>query len=49
MALTGQTRTHAPQSVQVAASITYGVPSLIASTGHSLMQLPQAMHSFEMT
>ncbi|KJJ83769.1 hypothetical protein OMAG_002356 [Candidatus Omnitrophus magneticus] len=32
---------HAPQSMHFAASITNGVPSLIAVTGHSGMQEPQ--------
>jgi hypothetical protein len=49
MASTGQTATQAPQSVQVEASITYGEPSLIAVTGHSGRQDPQAMQSLEMT
>ena len=43
---TGQTSAQAPQSMQVAASITYlSSPAVIALTGHSLSQAPQLMHS----
>jgi hypothetical protein len=46
IASTGQTSTHAPQSVQTAASMTYWPsPSLIASTGHCEAHAPQLMHS----
>ena len=43
---TGQTPAQAPQEMQVSASITYlPSPSLIAETGHSSAQAPQATHS----
>ena len=43
---TGQVSAQFPQSMQVAASITYfPSPSEIASTGHSEAQAPQEMHS----
>jgi hypothetical protein len=46
IASTGQISEQAPQSVQSFGSIVYlSSPSLIAWTGHSLSQLPQAMHS----
>jgi len=41
----GQASAHVPQSVQTSGSITKISPSEIASTGHSLMQDPQAMQS----
>jgi hypothetical protein len=43
----GQASAQFPQSVQAFASITYGEPSLIAPTGHSLRQLPQPAQSSE--
>jgi hypothetical protein len=43
MASAGQTATQAPQSVHFSASMMkIGSPSLIASLGHSGMQVPQA-------
>ena len=46
MALTGQVSIHAPQSMQVAASMTRTSPfSLIAETGQTGSQAPQLMHS----
>lgn len=47
---TGQTPAHAPHSTQASASITYlPSPAVIAFTGHSLSQAPQAIHSSEIT
>jgi hypothetical protein len=40
----GQEPAHAPQSMQLSASITYTSPAEIASTGHSSMQVPHAVH-----
>lgn len=47
IAPTGQAPSHAPQSVHVAASTTYGVPSAIASTGQVDAQAPQEIQSLE--
>lgn len=45
-ASTGQTLSHAPQSIQTSGSITYLLsPCEIAETGHSLSHAPQEMHS----
>lgn len=48
IALTGQVSTHAPQSMQVSASIARLSPcSLIAFTGQESSHAPQLMHSSE--
>jgi len=48
MALTGHVSTHAPQSIQVSASITRFSPcSLIEFTGQESSHAPQLMHSSE--
>jgi hypothetical protein len=48
MAFTGHVSTHAPQSMQVSASITRFSPcSLIALTGQESSHAPQLMHSSE--
>jgi hypothetical protein len=48
MAFTGQVSTHAPQSMQVSASMLCLVsPALIAFTGQESAHAPQLMHSSE--
>lgn len=50
IASTGQVLSHAPQSVQLDASIKYLLsPALIASTGQTLSQAPHIVHSSEIT
>jgi hypothetical protein len=49
IAFTGHVSTQAPQSMQVASSITLLLPdSLIAPTGQESSHAPQLMHSSEM-
>jgi len=44
----GQVAAHAPQSVQVPASMTYApLPALIASIGQELSHAPHMVHSSE--
>jgi hypothetical protein len=46
MAVTGQTAEHAPQSTHFTLSIArFPLPSAIASTGHSLSQVPQLVQA----
>jgi len=50
IAVTGQVSTHAPQSMQVSASIALFSPaSLIALVGQESSHAPQLMHSSEIT
>jgi hypothetical protein len=49
MASAGQTDAQLPQSVHVEGSILYGVPSVIALTGHSGIQVPHSMQSDDIT
>jgi hypothetical protein len=50
IAVTGQVSTHAPQSMQVSASIALFSPiSLMALVGQESSHAPQLMHSSEIT